>query len=254
MVRPIHDWLMTILNCGITVYRSSHEILSANTRQRESRNSGDIHTKALIYRCLRGNHLRQYANIGPRFVDGSGLVEQVIRTQKPTSRAELDFMVIGHNKSVGKMSYPKVIIIKSSTTPAGRRSEDTRNCISPGAYDVRKARSQSSIRNLVLIKAHTSIQLAMQLNNALKNLLKGLSFSIIVYGEYQNLILKNKISIINAGALEPIICFLQSENSTLQDHATASLLTLSASSVTKPIISSSDVIPRLVEVLRQGGS
>ncbi|KAJ8550046.1 hypothetical protein K7X08_033753 [Anisodus acutangulus] len=85
-------------------------------------------------------------------------------------------------------------------------------------------------------------------------LLKSLVLSIIVYEEYQNLILKNKISIINAGALEPIIYFLQSENSTLQDHATASLLTLSASSVTKPIISASGIIPRLVEVLRQGSS
>ncbi|KAK4360598.1 hypothetical protein RND71_019550 [Anisodus tanguticus] len=85
-------------------------------------------------------------------------------------------------------------------------------------------------------------------------LLEGLVLSIIVYEEYQNLILKNKISIINAGALEPIICFLRSENSTLQDHATASLLTLSASSVTKPIISASGIIPRLVEVPRQGSS
>ncbi|XP_055805818.1 U-box domain-containing protein 4-like [Solanum dulcamara] len=65
---------------------------------------------------------------------------------------------------------------------------------------------------------------------------------------------RNKLRIINAGALEPIICFLQSENSTLQNHATASLLTLSASSVTKPIISASGVIPRLVDVLRQGSS
>ncbi|XP_016505255.2 U-box domain-containing protein 45-like [Nicotiana tabacum] len=65
---------------------------------------------------------------------------------------------------------------------------------------------------------------------------------------------RNKLSIIDAGALGSLIGFLQSENSTLQDHATASLLTLSASSVTKPIISASCVIPLLVEVLRQVSS
>nr|GMC63998.1 U-box domain-containing protein 4 [Ipomoea batatas] len=62
----------------------------------------------------------------------------------------------------------------------------------------------------------------------------------------------NKVSIIEAGALEPIIGFLQSKNATLQGHATASLLTLSASPVTKPIISASGAIPLLVEVLRNG--
>ncbi|WMV18221.1 hypothetical protein MTR67_011606 [Solanum verrucosum] len=62
----------------------------------------------------------------------------------------------------------------------------------------------------------------------------------------------NKKSIIDAGALEPIIGFLQSENANLQEHATASLLTLSASSVTKPILSSFGVIPLLVDILRRG--
>lgn len=65
-------------------------------------------------------------------------------------------------------------------------------------------------------------------------------------------ICRNKASIISAGALEPIICFLQSENVNLQEVATAALLTLSASSVTKPIISASGVIPLLVGVLRHG--
>ncbi|XP_055804376.1 U-box domain-containing protein 2 isoform X1 [Solanum dulcamara] len=64
----------------------------------------------------------------------------------------------------------------------------------------------------------------------------------------------NKINIIDAGALEPIIGFLQSENATLQDHATASLLTLSASPATKPIISASGVFPLLVEIIRQGST
>lgn len=54
--------------------------------------------------------------------------------------------------------------------------------------------------------------------------------------------------------MEPIIGFLQSENASLQDYATASLLTLSASSVTKPILSSFGVIPLLVDILRRGSS
>ncbi|XP_057970634.1 U-box domain-containing protein 4 [Malania oleifera] len=63
---------------------------------------------------------------------------------------------------------------------------------------------------------------------------------------------KNKISIVDAGALEPIIRFLQSESSTLQEYATAALLTLSASAINKPIISASGVIPILVGILRDG--
>ncbi|KAK2999753.1 hypothetical protein RJ639_023397 [Escallonia herrerae] len=62
----------------------------------------------------------------------------------------------------------------------------------------------------------------------------------------------NKISIVDAGALEPIICFLRSENSNLQEHATASLLTLSASTVNKPDISASGAIPLLGKILRHG--
>ncbi|KAH0700399.1 hypothetical protein KY290_015268 [Solanum tuberosum] len=64
----------------------------------------------------------------------------------------------------------------------------------------------------------------------------------------------NKINIIDAGALEPIISFLQSENAILQDHATAALLTLSASPATKPIISASGVFSLLVEIIRHGSS
>ncbi|XP_031255911.1 U-box domain-containing protein 4 [Pistacia vera] len=63
---------------------------------------------------------------------------------------------------------------------------------------------------------------------------------------------KNKISIVEAGALEPIINFLQSQNLNLQESATAALLTLSASTVNKPFISASGAIPLLVEILRHG--
>uniref|UniRef100_A0A7C9EH63 U-box domain-containing protein n=1 Tax=Opuntia streptacantha TaxID=393608 RepID=A0A7C9EH63_OPUST len=63
---------------------------------------------------------------------------------------------------------------------------------------------------------------------------------------------KNKISIVAAGALEPIIRFLQSEKSNLQEHATASLLTLSATSSNKPTITASGAIPLLVDTLEIG--
>ncbi|KAI5407374.1 U-box domain-containing protein 4 [Lathyrus oleraceus] len=63
---------------------------------------------------------------------------------------------------------------------------------------------------------------------------------------------KNKIKIVEAGALEPILSFLKSQNPNLQASATAALLTLSASSTNKPIISASGAIPLLVEILRDG--
>ncbi|KAK7305719.1 hypothetical protein VNO77_43629 [Canavalia gladiata] len=63
---------------------------------------------------------------------------------------------------------------------------------------------------------------------------------------------KNKINIVEAGALEPIISFLKSQNINLQESATASLLTLSASSTNKSIISACGAIPLLVEILRDG--
>ncbi|ESQ49755.1 hypothetical protein EUTSA_v10020852mg [Eutrema salsugineum] len=63
---------------------------------------------------------------------------------------------------------------------------------------------------------------------------------------------KNKVSIIEAGALEPIINFLQSTSPTLQEYASASLLTLSASANNKPIIGANGVIPLLVKVVRHG--
>ncbi|KAL9253247.1 U-box domain-containing protein, partial [Drosera capensis] len=65
---------------------------------------------------------------------------------------------------------------------------------------------------------------------------------------------KNKVSIVAAGALKPIIGFLQADNGSLQEHAAASLLTLSASSVNKPIIGVSGAIPLLVNILEQGSS
>ncbi|XP_020222904.1 U-box domain-containing protein 3 [Cajanus cajan] len=63
---------------------------------------------------------------------------------------------------------------------------------------------------------------------------------------------KNKINIVEAGALEPIVSFLTSQNPNLQEYATASLLTLSASPTNKPIISDCGTIPLLVNILRDG--
>ena len=63
---------------------------------------------------------------------------------------------------------------------------------------------------------------------------------------------RNKISIVEAGALEPITSFLESENPNLREYATASLLTLSVSPTNKPIIGASGAIPLLVNTLKDG--
>lgn len=66
------------------------------------------------------------------------------------------------------------------------------------------------------------------------------------------LFFRNKVSIIKAGALEPIITFLQSDSSTLQEYAAASLLTLSASATSKSIIGAYGAIPHLVKLIKHG--
>ncbi|CAO2198658.1 unnamed protein product [Urochloa humidicola] len=63
---------------------------------------------------------------------------------------------------------------------------------------------------------------------------------------------RNKTKIVDAGALEPLLGYLQSSDLNLQEYATAALLTLSASSTNKPIISASGAIPLLVQVLKGG--
>ncbi|KAG6466717.1 U-box domain-containing protein 3-like [Zingiber officinale] len=63
---------------------------------------------------------------------------------------------------------------------------------------------------------------------------------------------RNKISVVDAGALEPLISFLDSTNLDLQGFATAALFTLSASNVNKPRISASGAIPLLVKVVEEG--
>ncbi|KAL6011543.1 hypothetical protein ACLOJK_001991 [Asimina triloba] len=64
----------------------------------------------------------------------------------------------------------------------------------------------------------------------------------------------NKIDIVNAGALEPLLSFLRLPSTDLCDYATAALLTLSASNINKPTISTSGAIPLLIKVLRDGNA
>ncbi|KAH7556955.1 hypothetical protein JRO89_XS11G0017200 [Xanthoceras sorbifolium] len=99
---------------------------------------------------------------------------------------------------------------------------------------------------------HESALLAL-LNLAVKDE-KYVVFSLRVRTCPFSAIILNKINIVEAGALEPIINFLRSESLTLQECATAALLTLSASAVNKPFISASGAIPLLVEILRDGST
>ncbi|KAJ3695332.1 hypothetical protein LUZ60_000709 [Juncus effusus] len=60
---------------------------------------------------------------------------------------------------------------------------------------------------------------------------------------------RNKINIVKAGALSPIISLLKSPNQTLLENSTAAILTLTACSANKAQISSSPVLPLLVSIL-----
>nr|XP_043608276.1 U-box domain-containing protein 4 [Erigeron canadensis] len=62
----------------------------------------------------------------------------------------------------------------------------------------------------------------------------------------------NKISIVDAGALEPIVNYLQFDDSDLQEHAVATLVTLSASPVKKLAIGASGCIPFLIRIIDRG--
>ncbi|KAD4888356.1 hypothetical protein E3N88_20429 [Mikania micrantha] len=62
----------------------------------------------------------------------------------------------------------------------------------------------------------------------------------------------NKISTVDAGALEPIITFFQMGNQNMQEHATALLATLSASPVKRLTIGASGAIQFLVKGLNHG--
>ncbi|KAK9074707.1 hypothetical protein SSX86_003025 [Deinandra increscens subsp. villosa] len=63
----------------------------------------------------------------------------------------------------------------------------------------------------------------------------------------------NKISIVEAGALIPIVRFLQSVDTNMQEHAVAAIVTLSASPVKKLAIGASGSIPFLVKIVNHHG-
>lgn len=63
---------------------------------------------------------------------------------------------------------------------------------------------------------------------------------------------RNKMKIVESGALESLLPFLESFNPTLQECATAALLTLSASAAIKQTLSASGAVPLLVRPLSDG--
>ncbi|PKA55530.1 U-box domain-containing protein 3 [Apostasia shenzhenica] len=63
---------------------------------------------------------------------------------------------------------------------------------------------------------------------------------------------RNKVKIVDAGALDPLHFFLKSADPALQEYATGSILTLSASSMNKAAILSAGAIPPLVAILSNG--
>ncbi|XP_057524837.1 U-box domain-containing protein 2-like [Amaranthus tricolor] len=119
-----------------------------------------------------------------------------------------------------------------------------------------KIKAAQEIRRLT----KTSKRCRRQLSSAIPQLVSMLRNDSLVSTESSLLALlnlavkdeKNKISIVAAGALDPIISFLRSKNTSLQEYATASLLTLSASSLNKPTITSFGAIPLLVDILERG--
>ncbi|KAM7264206.1 hypothetical protein ACFE04_001889 [Oxalis oulophora] len=63
---------------------------------------------------------------------------------------------------------------------------------------------------------------------------------------------RNKVKIVTAGAIPPLIELLKSQDSNLRELAAAAILTLSASTPNKPIIVESGAAPLLVEILSCG--
>eukprot|EP00252_Welwitschia_mirabilis_P004586 TRINITY_DN14901_c0_g1_i1.p1 TRINITY_DN14901_c0_g1~~TRINITY_DN14901_c0_g1_i1.p1 ORF type:complete len:379 (+),score=64.36 TRINITY_DN14901_c0_g1_i1:187-1323(+) len=63
---------------------------------------------------------------------------------------------------------------------------------------------------------------------------------------------RNKVRIVNSGALEPLVNILQCDDKSLRESGAAAVLTLSATPVTKSQVGSSGVIPPLVEILVSG--
>ncbi|RWW65941.1 hypothetical protein BHE74_00026717 [Ensete ventricosum] len=126
-----------------------------------------------------------------------------------------------------------------------KTSSRNRRHLSPAVEPlVSMLRSRSSESNEAAILA--LLNLAVKDERCVLRILNPLLNCIVIY------IYRNKISIVEAGALEPLISFLESTNANLQEYATAALFTLSASSVNKSRMSASGAIPLLVKVLTDG--
>lgn len=65
-------------------------------------------------------------------------------------------------------------------------------------------------------------------------------------------VIRNKVKIVTAGAVPPLVELLKFQNGSLRDLATAAILTLSAAALNKPIIAASGAAPLLVQILSSG--
>lgn len=63
---------------------------------------------------------------------------------------------------------------------------------------------------------------------------------------------RNKIKIVGAGAIPPLVELLRFQNGSLRELATAAILTLSAAPQNKPTIADSGAVPLLVQILSCG--
>lgn len=63
---------------------------------------------------------------------------------------------------------------------------------------------------------------------------------------------RNKVKIVTAGAVPPLVELLKLQNGSLRELAAASILTLSAAEPNKPIIAASGAAPLLVQILSSG--
>ncbi|KAG6750168.1 hypothetical protein POTOM_047254 [Populus tomentosa] len=91
------------------------------------------------------------------------------------------------------------------------------------------------------------------LNLAVKAIL---DISIVVVVSFEAIerieCLRNKVKIVTAGAVPPLVELLKLQNGSLRELAAASILTLSAAEPNKPIIAASGAAPLLVQILSSG--
>lgn len=66
------------------------------------------------------------------------------------------------------------------------------------------------------------------------------------------MLIRNKVQIVTAGAIPPLVQLLKFQNGSLRELAAAAILTLSAAEPNKPIIAASGAAPLLVQILNSG--